>query len=170
MHIILKTGHAWLLYFTKLHFTIHFVVRTQVSIMNSQVENKALRFIESSQGKGHKLLVCDSYEFQANLTKKNATYFYCDHRRMGCDAKITLYDFSREQCTFSSYKVTKEKHNNHQPIPENIKNQESLTAAKNIVPENDVSSRFMDLRTFYGHNSKIKVTMTYFYDNYIGYS
>jgi hypothetical protein len=101
---------------------------------------------------------------------------------MGCDAKITLYDFSREQCTFSSYKVTKDKHVNHQPNPENIKNHEILTAAKIIVSDNrniktsqaveDLSDKYVvrTLRTFYGHNSKVKVMMTYFYDNYIGYS
>lgn len=52
--------------------SFHFVFKTQVGIMNSQVENKAIRFIESSkEGQGHKIQVCDNYKFQMNSKKFN---------------------------------------------------------------------------------------------------
>jgi len=105
--------------------------------MESQASSSSLhtiRFIDSYR-KGNKLLVCDGFIFSVNNTVKSVTYFKCNRKSKGCRARVLLYDFDKDKCTYKNYKVQAIPHN-HLPCPEKILQHEVITVAKGIVEEN----------------------------------
>src|SRR5687768_13079688 len=83
-------------------------------------ENNSFRFLDSYK-EGHKVLVYNSFVFQKKTTSKRSTYFRCSGYKKGNPATITVYDFDKENSSFSDYKVTREEHQNHEPNSAKIK-------------------------------------------------
>jgi len=70
--------------------------------MESQASSSSLhtiRFIDSYR-KGNKLLVCDGFIFSVNNTVKSVTYFKCNRKSKGSRARVLLYDFDKDKCTY----------------------------------------------------------------------
>lgn len=83
MHIILKIDHELLFYFTKLHFILFLKLKlaSWIPKLRTKLYN-LLKALKKDKGTKFNYVTVTNFRW----IPKNSTCFYCDHRRMGCDA------------------------------------------------------------------------------------